>query len=136
MAKVKRVSAGYVDSEVSEDVLQKSSLNGFKRKRSLTLEVRSISKMGYCIFRCDSELQTSEMPSKFSKTGKAEATSVDVTDQTDASQYTLVLNAVAASSLRRAGSPLVGRHFEISVGGAMEGKRYRQTEVNELEEGE
>jgi hypothetical protein len=136
MPRKKKLQTEEEHDEARKEAGPAPSLNGFKKKRSLTLEVRSISKMAYAIFRCDGELVTSDMPSKFSKSGKAEAISVDVTDATSGEQYTLVLNAVAASALKRAGTPLVGRHFEISVGGAHEGKRYRDTEVNELEEGE
>jgi hypothetical protein len=136
MAFKKKLQTEEEHDEALTKTVTGTSLNGFRKKRSLTLEVRSISKMAYVIFRCDGELVTSEMPSKFSKTGKAEAISVDVTDATTGEQFTLVLNAVAASALKRAGAPLVGRHFEISVGGEHEGKRYRDTEVNELEEGE
>jgi hypothetical protein len=135
MARKKKLPTEEAHDESLTNPAPKPFLNGFKKKRSLTLEVRSISKMTYAIFRCEGELVVSEMPSKFSKTGKAEATSVDVTDVVTGEQYTLVLNAVAASALKRAGTPLAGRHFEISVGGEHEGKRYRDTEVTELEEG-
>jgi hypothetical protein len=111
-------------------------LNGFRRKRKLTLEVRSISKLQHLIFRCDSELAVTELPSKYSQTGKAEATTLDVTDMLTSEQFTCVLNAVSASSLKRAGSPLVGRFFEIEVGEEHQDRRYRDTQVTELEEGE
>lgn len=132
--KLQKVSPTEIFSEA--EVGQIPFPAGMRRKRSLTLEVKSITKMGYVIFTCQGELVTSEMPSKFSKTGKAEATSVDVTDRTTGEAFTLVLNAVATSALRRAGTPLAGRHFEVSVGSQAEGKRYRDTEVNELEDSE
>jgi hypothetical protein len=109
--------------------------HGFRPKRKLTLEVRSVSKLGYAVFTCNGELQMSLMPSKFHPEGKAEAISVDVTDAVTDEQYTLVLNSISASALQRAGA-LLGRHFEITVGAEHEGKRYRDTEVTELEEGE
>lgn len=109
---------------------------GFRVKRSLTQQVRSISSLGTCIVKCIGELITSEMPSQFSPTGRAEAISVDVIDQVSGESFTLVLNTVAASSLKRAGTPLADRYFEISVGDTENGKRYRHTEVNELEGGD
>jgi hypothetical protein len=111
-------------------------LNGFRLKRRLTLEVQSISKLGHLIFRCDGELAVTELPSKYSTTGKAEATTVDVTNMLTGEQFTCALNAVSASSLKRAGSPLAGRFFEIEVGEEHQDRRYRDTQVSELEEGE
>lgn len=123
--------------ELDEDpVVTYNRPRGLRVKRCLTQEVRSISSLGTCIFTCQGELITSDMPSQFSPTGRAEAISVDVTDRVSGDSFTLVLNTVAASSLKRAGTPLTGRSFEISVGDTQNGKRYRHTEVNELEDGE
>jgi hypothetical protein len=116
-----------------------STRNGFRTKRKLTLDIISVSKLaeaGEFIVRCDSELTVNALPSQFSTDGKAEAWTVDVTKHPTGEQFMLACNAVVASALRRAGTPLAGRHFAIEVGPKRPGKRYRDTRVEELEEEE
>ena len=113
---------------------------GFRTVRTMTQEVTSISKLcdespdGEVVIQCVSELTEGELPSKFSKTGKAAVIVVDVVVVESGAEYTLACNAVLASSLKRAGSPLKGRFFAVSVGAPVDGKRYRNTSVEELEE--
>jgi len=104
-----------------------------KHKRLLTLDVISISRLGEVLMQCDGELTAVEMPSKFAENGKSQAWTIDVTDIVRSERYMLVCNAVLASSLRRAGEPLTGRYFAVRVGEFKAGKRYRETEVVELE---
>ena len=108
-------------------------MESLKTKRRLTLDVVSISKLGELVMMCQGELQVSSLPSKFAKDGKAEAYLIDVFDVVRSIEYTLVCNAVLASSLKRAGEPLQGRYFAVRVGEVEAGKRYRKTDVVELE---
>ena len=108
-------------------------VDSLKPKRRLTLDVVSISKIGELLMCCQGELQAASLPSKYAKDGKADAVTVDVLDLLRNEPYTLVCNAILASSLKRAGEPLTGRYFAVRVGEQEAGKRYRRTEVIELE---
>ena len=112
---------------------------GFRTVRRMTQEVTSIGKLcndapdNEVVFMCNSELTEGELPSKFAKNGKAPAILVDVVMHESEEEYTVACNAVLASSLKRAGAPLKGRWFAVSVGSQVEGRRYRDTVVEELE---
>ena len=118
---------------VFEAALPAIKLESLKHKRLLTLSVIGISRLGEVLMQCDGELTAVEMPSKFTENGKSQAWTIDITDIVRCERYQLVCNAVLASSLRRAGEPLTGRYFAVRVGEIVAGKRYRATDVVELE---
>lgn len=104
-----------------------------KPVKRLTLDVVSLSKLGEVIALMQSELMTSEFPSKFHPSGKAMAYSINIYDVVRGSTYTLICNSILASVLSRDSQPLEGRYFAIRVGEIVAGKRYRRTDVVELE---
>lgn len=104
-----------------------------KAVKRLTLDVISIAKLGEVIALMQSELMTSELPSKFHPSGKATAYTINIFDVVRGEEYALVCNSILASVLGRDPNPLEGRYFAIRVGEIQEGKRYRKTEVVELE---
>ena len=114
-------------------VVSDHTMDHMRTKRRLTLDVVSITKLGEIVMCCRGELQFTELPSKFSESGRAMAWTIDVMDCIRGEEYTLACNAVLASSLQRAGQPLTGRYFSVHVGESMAGKRYRRTDVVELE---
>jgi len=118
---------------VFEAALPAIKPEALKHKRRLTLDVVSVSRLWDVLMQCDGELTAIEMPSKFTETGKSEAWCVEITDIVRSEQYMLICNAVLAGALKRAGAPLTGRYFAVRVGEIKAGKRYRETEVVELE---
>jgi hypothetical protein len=115
------------------------SREGLRLKRRLTLDLTSIGKLtinGEAIFRCDSEMYLMSLPSHFSADGRADAWTVDITDRATGEKRLLPCPAVLASNLRRAGEPLAGRWFAVTMGVQKPGKRYRDMQVDEMEEEE
>jgi hypothetical protein len=115
------------------------SREGLRLKRKLTLDLTSIGKLthnGEAIFRCDSEMMQMSLPSHFSVEGRALAWVIDITGRYSGEKYLLPCPAVLASNLARAGEPLMGRWFAVTMGEQKPGKRYRDMQVDELEEDE
>jgi hypothetical protein len=109
------------------------ALSNLRAAKKLTVDVTSISKIGELVMCCEGELMNLDMPSKYHPEGHGPAICIEAHDVARNEHYIVVCNAIMASSLRRAGQPLVGRYFAVRVGELIAGKRYRQTEVVELE---
>lgn len=126
-----------VVSETTPSVFGESRLpamrpESFKPGRKLTLDLISISKLEEVIIGAQGELTVTELPSKFTENGKANAWTLDAFNVMTGEEFMLACNTVLASALRRAGEPLTGRYFAIRVGEIKPGKRYRTVEVVEV----
>lgn len=104
--------------------------------RVLSLDATSMIRLNQVVCQMLSEIYVQKMPGFDAAKTPVDTQCIDILDIVTGESHFLVLHSVLASTLRRAGQPLVGRYFAIRCKEALPGKRYKMFDVKELAVGE
>lgn len=101
-------------------------------KKHLTIPLVSMAHVPLLTAEILGEPYVDENIKALGKDTKVAPTVVLVMDLDDNTEKLLVVNAIIASALGKAGYPITGRFFQFRAGTIREGKAYRDIDVTEM----